>query len=103
MPVDFAPLGRDGWIRQQTLDVIDLRLAHVTSCRSLIDGHALGAKRLDQRLDRRLATEIHHRACPVEDLQIEASLEAHAVTPVSSKLVISSSPMAKPVDAPAPQ
>ena len=35
--------------------------------------------------------------------QVKVILQAHALTPVSNRLVISSSPIVNPVDAPAPQ
>ena len=55
--------------------MIDLGLAHIAPRRRRIDDHALGAERLDQRLDRRLATEVDHRAGPIEDDEVEAVFE----------------------------
>jgi len=100
--VTRAPGGGDLPIGEQRTDVVDLGLAHVAARGGGVDGDAGAAKRLDQCLDRGLAAEIDHRAGPIEDDEIEAILEAHAAPP-SMRLAISSSPIAKPVDAPAPQ
>src|SRR5882724_5741500 len=103
MTVMTLPGGRDRRLRQEASDMIAFRLAHIVSRRRCIDDHTLGAEGLDQRLDRCLATEVHHRAGPIENDQVEAVFECHVTTPVSKRLLTSSSPIAKPVDAPAPQ
>src|SRR5580658_1619176 len=103
MSVNPAPLGGNLRIVEQTANMIDLGLAHVSTRKCLIERNALGPEGLDQRPDRRFASKVHHCSGPVKNDQIKACLESHAVTPASSKLVITSSPIAKPVEAPAPQ
>src|ERR1700744_6056807 len=83
--------------------MIPLRLAHVAARGGHIDGHALRRECRDQSLDRCLAAEIHHRASPIENDQIEFIFQTHAVPSLPKRLSINSSPMAKPVEAPAPQ
>ena len=61
------PTGGDRRLRHEAFDVSTLGLAHVAARGAFIDGHFLGIERLDQRLDGRHASEIDHRAGPIED------------------------------------
>src|ERR1700689_3889943 len=90
-------------LQQKSTHMIAFCLAHVASRGGRINCHPFRAKGLDQRLHRSFAAKIDHRAAPIKHDQIEIVLEVHAATPPSKRLVTNSSPIAKPVDAPAPQ
>src|SRR5471032_1185160 len=83
--------------------MVGLGLAHVGAHRRLVERDAAAREGFDQRRDRRTAAEVHHRAGPVENHQVETAeaLVAHRRSP-PNKSATTSSPIAKPVDAPAP-
>src|SRR5271167_2070072 len=82
--------------------MVRLGFPHVAPSRGRFDRHTFRCEGFEQRLDGRLAAEVDHRARPIEDHQVETITETHFAASPSNRLAITSSPMANPVDAPAP-
>jgi hypothetical protein len=83
--------------------MIDFRDAHVAPGNMGIQGHAFSAESLDQRSHRGFAAKVDRGAGPVKYDQIKVTLQTHYIdVPGFKRLATTSSPRAKPVDAPAP-